>query len=177
MNKRGKDKLYSEPPSRAKYLWPLACVFNPYGVFKLDNESNWVCEPRDPKLEELYWLSNYFEAVHVYLDFTDVKRILRNRCLSPFYTELLNVIYGEDIIEVPLIHNPAGSLLQKIWCTLHNYFKGTLMIDEIYSMLATVALTSTQFEKRWVAQEEQHIQGFADRYIKGKKCLRLILES
>jgi hypothetical protein len=165
LNHRGKDKLYSEPPNGAKYLWPLGCVFNPYGVFKSnDDEPNWVCEPRDPKLEELYSLSLYFELTHARLAFTHYKILLRNRELGPLYSELANIMKSGDMIEVPLIPDLAGSVLQQLWRKLHEGFKTTLIIDEACSLLVTVALCGTTFEKRWVAQEEQHLPGFSDFY-------------
>jgi hypothetical protein len=75
------------------------------------------------------------------------------------------------VIEVPLLRDPNGSRLQFWWSSIRDSFESTLLYDETYSLLATVALTddSSELEKRWVAAEERHIQGFAHFYNRMKK--------
>jgi hypothetical protein len=166
INEKGKDKLYPEPPSRAKYLWPLACIFNPYETFSGTDQG--IKIRVESEAQVLHKLSHIFEMVHARLAFTETKRLMRNLALTPFYTQLRLAINSEDMIEVPLLRDPAGSTLQFMWCVLSEMFKN-LIHDEVYSMLATVAFIGTSLEKRWVAEEERHIQGLADAYWKTRK--------
>jgi hypothetical protein len=168
LNDVAPDDSRSAFPRRAKYLLPLHCTFNPCGTFKRDGRYHFL-KPRDPANEWPFEILQIFEWVHQALAATRAKLIFRLFLLGPFYTTLDKFLSSDRAISVPLIPNPDGNDLQRLWSHIARWFEVTRLTDELYSLLATMALisdkeTRNSCEKEFIEHEDKELPGFANLY-------------
>jgi hypothetical protein len=159
LNDRAADGSRSVFASRAKYLLPLHCVFNPYGV----NVTGGGRVNRNSISELEFTLAENFEAVHRILGCTDAKCYFRFDKLSKFYTALQNTISSGKIIKVPLVATEKGSKIQRQWCRITRWFRISCLIDEAFSLLVTLASipekeVRDKYEAIWVPEEDEDLK-------------------
>jgi hypothetical protein len=165
LNDRAADGSHSAFASRAKYLLPLHCVFNPYGVYLTGSgrvNGNLISEVE-------FTLAENFEAVHRILGCTATKCYFRFDKLSPFYTTLHDTISSGKIIKAPLVATEKGSKIQRQWWHITKWFRVSCLIDEAFSLLVTLASipekeVRDRYEAIWVLEEDEDLPGFAPFY-------------
>jgi hypothetical protein len=199
LNYVAEDGSYSAPPIGAKFMLPLACIFNPYAIYKeLDNAHSltglpgykrlyeddetrafFVAMPRNSAVENEFKACAIFEHAHARLAATHYKWMFRAELLGPFYNTLWHWLSSKREMGVPLIPDPNGSKLQLQWCQINNWFLETCLLDEACSLLVEVAFINDKQERdlderRWIQAEDRAMQGkFAPFYRK----LRMQIES
>lgn len=203
LNGVAEDGSYSVAPTGAKYMLPLACVFNPYATYKKIHVIDPVAEAnseiyrwgkeehgeayrpvlavwRKPELAGECVLSALFERVHARLAGTTYKLMFRADLLGPFYHTLYEFLSSEHKIRVPLLANSKGSKLQRQWDEIKRWFLGTCVLDEACSLLVVIAFIADkqgrdQYERIWVKAEDQEMQGkFAPFYRKLKSKVEFL---
>jgi hypothetical protein len=184
LNGVAEDDSYSVAPKGAKYMLPLDCIFNPFATFKeIHSDHSVVSLPgyrrlreelddtvtffaamaRKPELEEAFNASALFEEGHARLAATWYKLMFRADLLGPFYNTLWDWLSSERTIRVPLVPNPKGSGLQRLWCQIKSWFLETCLLDEACSLLVETAFIKDNEERkrdeqRWIQAEDQHMR-------------------
>jgi hypothetical protein len=201
LNDVAEDDSYSAAPTGAKYMLPLACIFNPYATYEAfhaahplrtmpgyrrlrkDHDAIYkflIAMPREPNLESVFSACALFEGGHARLAATWYKWMFRADLLGPFYNTLWDWISSERTIRVPLVRNPKGSKLQRQWDQIKSWFLETCLLDEACSLLVEVAFITDkqgrkQDEQRWIQAEDQEMKGkFAPFYRKFRSKVELL---
>jgi hypothetical protein len=146
LNDVAPDRSRSAFPQRAGFLLPLHCTFNPCGAYERDGRYH-SPQPRDPTNKWAFESFQIFEWIHEALAATRAKLVFRLFLLGPFYTTLDKFISSGRAISVPLIRDPDGDELQRLWSHIVKWFEVTRLTDELYSMLVTMALISSSYSK------------------------------
>jgi hypothetical protein len=201
LNGVAEDGLYSAAPKGAKYMLPLACIFNPYATYeefhaghplrtmpgyrrlRKDHDAVYkflIAMPREPNLERVFGAYALFEGGHARLAATWYKWMFRADLPGPFYNTLWDWLTSERTIRVPLVRDPEGSELQRQWYQIQSWFLETCLLDEACSLLVEVAfITDKQGrkldERRCVQAEDRAMKGkFAPFYRKFRSKVELL---
>lgn len=201
LNGVAEDGSYSAAPNGAKYMLPLACIFNPYTKFENFHDAHplrtlpgyrrlreghgkaytfLVAMPREPDLEGVFRAYALFESGHARLDATQYKWMFRADGLGPFYNTLWDWLSSKRIIRVPLVPDPEGSELQRQWYQMQSWFLETCLLDEACSLLVEIAFINDKQdrksdEERWIQAEDQEMRGaFAPFYRKLRSKVELL---